>query len=436
MEVLIRCQALALSVLLLLSVALAARDSTVNDKVLRLELIHRDHPSSPLRSETLKSPSEIFVAAIKRGHERRTRLSNHILAGGQLFTTPVASGNGEYLVDISFGTPPQKSTAIVDTGSDLNWVQCLPCEACYASKSGKFDPSKSGTYKTLGCTTNFCNDLPYKSCTTSCQYDYLYGDGSSTSGALSSDTVTIGTGQVQNVAFGCGHSNLGSFAGAGGLVGLGQGPLSLISQFGAVTAKKFSYCLVPLGSARTSPLYIGDSAVAGGVAYTPLLTNRVNPTFYYAGVTGITVAGKAVNYPAGTFNIDASGQGGFILDSGTTLTYLEAAAFGPVLAAFKAAVPYPAADGSFYGLEFCFTTAGVANPTYPNMVFHFGGGADFELSPANIFVALDLDGTTCLALASSNGFSIFGNIQQQNHLVVHDLVNKRVGFRNANCETI
>jgi hypothetical protein len=215
---------------------------------------------------------------------------------------------------------------------DLNWVQCLPCEACYTTASAKFDPSKSGTYKTVGCASALCNDLPFKSCTTSCQYDYLYGDGSSTSGALSSDTVTIGTGAVPNVAFGCGHSNLGSFAGAGGLVGLGQGPLSLISQLGGVTAKKFSYCLVPLGSAQTSPLFIGDSAIAAGVAYTPLLSNKINPTFYYAGVTGITVAGKKVNYPAGTFDIDASGQGGLILDSGTTLTYLETAAFTPVLA--------------------------------------------------------------------------------------------------------
>jgi hypothetical protein len=295
-------------------------------------LIHREHASSSLKSATPKTTSEIFLAAVKRGHERRARVAQHVLAGGSLFTTPVASGNGEYLVDISYGTPPQKSSAIVDTGSDLNWVQCLPCETCYATTSAKFDPSKSSTYRTVGCTSNFCNVLPFKSCTTACQYDYLYGDGSSTSGALSSDTVTIGTGTVPNVAFGCGHSNLGSFAGAGGLVGLGQGQLSLISQIGGVAVKKFSYCLVPLGSAKTSPLYIGDSAVAGGVAYTPMVTNNVRSSFYYAGVTGITVAGKTVNYPAGTFSIDASGRGGMIFDSGTTLTYLETAAFNPVLA--------------------------------------------------------------------------------------------------------
>lgn len=98
-------------------------------------------------------------------------------------------------------------------------------------------------------------------------------------------------------------------------------------------------------------------------------------------------------------------------------------------------VKYPTADGSFYGLDFCFSTVGVANPTYPTMTFHFDGGA-YALSPQHIFVALDTSGTTCLAMAGSSGFSIFGNIQQQDHLIVYDLVGKRVGFKDANCEAM
>ncbi|XP_073384922.1 aspartic proteinase nepenthesin-1 isoform X3 [Physcomitrium patens] len=403
--------------------------------VLRTELIHREHPSSPLRSNTSKTTTEIFLAAVKRGAERRAQLSKHILAEGRLFSTPVASGNGEYLIDISFGSPPQKASVIVDTGSDLIWTQCLPCETCNAAASVIFDPVKSSTYDTVSCASNFCSSLPFQSCTTSCKYDYMYGDGSSTSGALSTETVTVGTGTIPNVAFGCGHTNLGSFAGAAGIVGLGQGPLSLISQASSITSKKFSYCLVPLGSTKTSPMLIGDSAAAGGVAYTALLTNTANPTFYYADLTGISVSGKAVTYPVGTFSIDASGQGGFILDSGTTLTYLETGAFNALVAALKAEVPFPEADGSLYGLDYCFSTAGVANPTYPTMTFHFKG-ADYELPPENVFVALDTGGSICLAMAASTGFSIMGNIQQQNHLIVHDLVNQRVGFKEANCETI
>ena len=73
----------------------------------------------------------------------------------------------------------------------------------------------------------------------------------STSGALASETLTIDTGVIPGVAIRCGYSNLGSFARVGRLLGLGKGPLSLISQAGTVASKKFSYYLLPLGSAQT-----------------------------------------------------------------------------------------------------------------------------------------------------------------------------------------
>ncbi|XP_024360239.1 aspartic proteinase nepenthesin-2 isoform X2 [Physcomitrium patens] len=375
-------------------------------QLFRTELIHREHPSSPMRSTAQQTSSEIFLAAVKRGAKRRARLSQKILAAGKIFSTPIASGNGEYLIDLSFGSPPQKASAIVDTGSDLIWVQCLPCQSCYTAIRAKFDPTKSSSYAA---------GLPYQSCNTSCQYNYMYGDDSSTSGALSFDSITIRTSTITNVAFGCGHRNLGTFAGAGGLMGLGQGPLSLISQAGAITSKIFSYCLVPLGINKTSPMYIGDSAAAGSdIAYTPLLNNIVNPSFYYVGLTGISVAGKAVNYPAGTFSIDTSGQGGFILDSGTTLTYLNTAAFTAVVA--REAPRRPT-------LPWCFISLVWISPSLP-------------LPPENIFVAVDTLGSDCLAMAASTGFSILGNIQQQNHWIVHGIVNKQVGFKTENIETI
>lgn len=178
-------------------------------------------------------------------------------------------------------------------------------------------------------------DLEVVSCDGGCEYEYGYGDGSSTSGVFATDTVTMGTGSVPNIGFGCGHTNLGTFSGAGGIVGLGQGPLSLISQLNSATvSKKFSYCLVSLGSPNTSALIFGDTAVssATGVAYTPIVHNPINPTYYYIGLAGISVAGRSVLYPARSFAIDdATGNGGLILDSGTTLTYLEVGAYIAVL---------------------------------------------------------------------------------------------------------
>jgi len=122
------------------------------------ELIHREHPSSPLRSATAKTTGEIFIDAVKRGHARQESLAKHVLAsvGAAAFQSPVSAGSGEYLVDISIGTPAQKFTSIVDTGSDLTWVQCLPCTECYTQTGAKFDPTKSSSYKTVACGTTLC----------------------------------------------------------------------------------------------------------------------------------------------------------------------------------------------------------------------------------------------------------------------------------------
>jgi hypothetical protein len=59
--------------------------------------------------------------------------------------------------------------------------------------------------------------------------------------------------------------------------------------------------------------------------------NAANPTFYYIGLDGISVAGTAVDYPDGSFAIDDAGTGGIIVDSGTTITYLDTDAYNAVL---------------------------------------------------------------------------------------------------------
>ncbi|WP_411024255.1 hypothetical protein, partial [Salmonella sp. s58758] len=63
-----------------------------------------------------------------------------------------------------------------------------------------------------------------------------------TQGVLGTETFTFGGGYVaNNVGFGCSDTISGSqFGGTAGLVGLGRGTLSLVSQLGA---GRFAYCL-------------------------------------------------------------------------------------------------------------------------------------------------------------------------------------------------
>lgn len=179
--------------------------------------------------------------------------------------------------------------------------------------------------------------LPVKGCSSNvCQYQYTYGDQSNTNGDLAYETISLNNNGAEqgipNFAFGCGLQNQGTFAGAGGLVGLGQGPLSLNSQLSATFANKFSYCLVSLNSAASSALSFGSVAAATGIQYTPILANPLHPTYYYIQMTGISVGGQDLNLAASVFALDQStGRGGTIIDSGTTITMLTLPAYSAVV---------------------------------------------------------------------------------------------------------
>lgn len=67
--------------------------------------------------------------------------------------------------------------------------------------------------------------------------------------------------------------------------------------------------------------------------YTPMVTNKQNPSYYYVGVEGITVGGQRLAIDAASaFGLDTEGRGGAILDSGTTLTYWQSSAFNVITA--------------------------------------------------------------------------------------------------------
>ncbi|KAH9536108.1 hypothetical protein CY35_17G089600 [Sphagnum magellanicum] len=415
-------------------------------QVIRAEIMHREHPSSPLSTAAYKTPRERFVAAVQRSHLRARAFAQHIEdaavnVGASQFTSSVKSGVGEYLMNIAIGTPPQTFTTIMDTGSDLVWTQCDPCNECYPQKDAVFNPAASSTYQLLSCTSPLCLELPSTACTgaNACEYGYGYGDGSITEGYFSSDSVSFpaNVGTVPNIAFGCGVANEGNFGAADGLVGLGQGPVSLVSQLGNANIEPiFSYCLVGIYSTSTSPLLLGNAST-DGVAFTPLVANPINPTFYYAGLTGITVNGVQIDYPADSFAVNATdGSGGLIVDSGTTLTYLVQEAYTPVLQAFEALVTYPRVDGSSIGLDLCVAPPG-ADAVYPNLVYQFANGSNLEVPGNNVFLLVDPpSNTTCLSLAGIEGFSILGNIHQQDHLMVFDLAAQQIGFKSDDCTTL
>lgn len=244
--------------------------------------------------------------------------------------------------------------------------------------------------------------------------------------------------QVPDFAFGCGHDNEGSFAGADGILGLGQGPLSFPSQLKSVFNGKFSYCLVDwlAPPTQTSPLLFGDAAVPTlpDVKYLALLTNPKNPTYYYVKLNGISVGEKLLNISSTVFEIDRVGGAGTIFDSGTTVTQLAKVAYTEVLMAMNAStMSYPRKVDDTSGLDLCIGGfAKGALPTLPSMTFHFDG-ADMLLPPSNYFIFLESSQSYCFSMVPSPDVTIIGSVQQQNFQVYYDTIGRKLGYVPKSC---
>ncbi|KAK7821725.1 aspartyl protease family protein 2 [Quercus suber] len=264
-----------------------------------------------------------------------------------------------------------------------------------------------------------------------------YGDGSITEGDFSTETLTFRGTKVPRVALGCGHDNEGLFVGAAGLLGLGRGRLSFPTQAGRRFSRKFSYCLVDRSastSSKPSSIVFGDAAVSRTARFTPLLFNRKLDTFYYLEMLGISVGGRRVRgVTPSLFKLDPAGNGGVIIDSGTSVTRLTRPAYLAFRDAFRAGAPNLKRAPEFSLFDTCFDLSGKTEVKVPTVVLHFRG-ADVSLPATNYLIPVDSSGTFCFAFAATlSGLSIIGNIQQQGFRVVYDLAGSRVGFAPRGC---
>ncbi|KAF8669128.1 hypothetical protein HU200_051454 [Digitaria exilis] len=331
------------------------------------------------RVELTRAHSSRLVGdALRRDMERHA--GRRLAASGATVSAPTRKDTamGEYLMTLAIGTPPLSYPAIADTGSDLIWTQCAPCsDQCFQQPTPLYNPASSTTFSPVTCDTT-----PSKLC----PYNQTYGLGW-TAGILGLETFTFGSSspanqaRVPGIAFGCSNASSDDWNGSAGLVGLGRGSLSLVSQLGA---GRFSYCLTPFQDTNsTSTLLLGSSAMLNnaGVGSTPFVANPIMApmsTYYYLNLTGISLGTKALSISSNTFALnDTDGTGGIIIDSGTTFTYIVDAAYQQVRAAVLSLVTtLPTTDASAEtGLDLCFVLPSSTSvpPAMPSMTLHFDG---------------------------------------------------------------
>ncbi|KAG6525027.1 aspartyl protease family protein 2-like [Zingiber officinale] len=436
-------------------------EATRSPSSLHAGLSHRDS----LLAATDASPEQIFRLRLDRDAARIETLRRTLAAAdppppkavanetgrrgfGSTVVSGLALGSGEYFARIGIGMPPRYAYMVLDTGSDVVWLQCAPCRSCYSQSDPIFDPRTSHTYAAVPCGASLCRRLDEAGCDTSrnaCQYQVSYGDGSLTTGEFSTETLTFRRSiRVPRVALGCGHDNEGLFVAAAGLLGLGRGSLSFPSQAGRRFGRVFSYCLVDRTSAgypnRSSSVVFGDSAVpraSSRVAYTPMLRNPKLDTFYYIELTGVSVGGASVpGVVASDLRLDPStGRGGVIVDSGTSVTRLARPAYEALRDAFRAGtMDLKLAPGGFSLFDTCYDLTGQMEVQVPTVVLHLAGGSAVSLPASNYLIPVDTKGTFCFAFAGADsGVSIIGNIQQQGYRVVFDGQRSKVGLMPGGC---
>ncbi|XP_009800751.1 putative aspartyl protease At4g16563 [Nicotiana tabacum] len=390
-------------------------------------------------------------------------------------TTPLYPHSyGGYCITLGFGTPPQKIPFIMDTGSNFVWFPCTTkylCKNCPVSSSSSqsiptFIPKSSSTARVVGCLNPKCGWIHTKTnpksrcqdcrsptganCKQICPpYIILYGSGS-TGGLALVETLDMSSNKkIPNFLVGC---SMFSSQQPAGIAGLGRGLTSLPSQLGV---KKFSYCLVSHrfdDTGKSSNLVLDFKAEkSANLSYTPLLKNPVVAgknalsVYYYVGLRKITVGGQKVKIPYKYLTPDSNGNGGSIVDSGTTFTYMNRGVFEPLLNAFVNQVKgISRTEGieKLTGLRPCFNISSHKTVFLPELKFHFKGGLEMALPLANYFSIAGENDVICLTMITdsvlgpelSTGPSIIlGNFQMQNFFVEFDLRNEKLGFRHQVC---
>ncbi|KRW98301.1 Aspartic peptidase domain [Pseudocohnilembus persalinus] len=105
-----------------------------------------------------------------------------------------------FYTSVYVGTPPQRQTVIVDTGS---YLLAFPCTDCKESNCGKhinqpYDPKKSLTSSEFSCYEKYEN-FQCSNCNSQkqCQWSISYAEGSSLRGHVLTDYIVVGD-EIQN----------------------------------------------------------------------------------------------------------------------------------------------------------------------------------------------------------------------------------------------
>ncbi|KAK2027575.1 eukaryotic aspartyl protease [Colletotrichum zoysiae] len=318
-----------------------------------------------------------------------------------------AEFDAEYLSPVQIGTPAQTLNLDFDTGSADLWVFSSLTPSREIDGQSVYNPSKSSTASKLS----------------GASWDISYGDGSSSSGVVYKDTVTVGgltvTGQAVEAASTV-SDQFTQDSDLDGLLGLGFSTINTVSPTrqttffdtakSKLTSPLFTADLKHNQAGKYNFGYIDSSAYTGSITYTSVDSSQ--------GYWGFTSSG----YQVGSNSFVSKSVKG-IADTGTTLLLLP----DSIVSAYYGKISGAKYDSSQGGYVFpCKTTP----PT-----FTFGVGSARITIPSDYMNFEAVTSTQCygsLQSSSDIGINIFGDIALKSAFVVFNGGTKQVGWAAKN----
>jgi len=303
--------------------------------------------------------------------------------------------DSEYLCPVQIGTPALTLMLDFDTGSSDLWVFSTELPASEQSGHVLYNPAKSSTSKLLSGYT----------------WSISYGDGSSASGNVYTDTVSVGASTVTAQAVECAESVSTEFEqdASDGLLGLAFDSINTVTP-----TKQETFFFHAIAEGLPSPVftanlkkgkpgnynfgYIDSTEYTGSITYVPVKTTN--------GFWEFTGNGYAVGSSAFvSTSIDA------IADTGTTLLYLPSTA----VTAYYKQVSGSKNSNTYGGYVF------PCSATLPSITL--GIGTYKAVVPGSFinYAPVATGSSTCFGGIQSNtgiGFSIYGDIFLKSQFVV------------------
>ncbi|KAI1174297.1 eukaryotic aspartyl protease [Nemania sp. FL0916] len=345
---------------------------------------------------------------------------------GEVAATP-AMFDSEYLCPVQIGTPPQTLHLDLDTGSSDFWVFSTETPKSQINGQTVYNISQSSTAKPLQGES----------------WQISYGDGSSSSGNVYLDTVSVGGVTVTDQAVESAINVSLAFTqrpDTDGLVGLAFGTLNTVSPdkqrtffdnaMRQLAAPVFTANLKSAEPGNYNFGFIDASEFTGQITYVPTNTSAGLWQFPVQGFKiGNTTASSSLKTAATETDIVVSQPHDAIADTGTTLLLVPEAIAVAYYAQIPGAINAVAASGGWV-----FPCgAGATIPSFTALIGPYEAVVPGEFI---IFAPVDgrsfADATTCFggiqAVPKGIPFAIYGDVFLKSQFVVFDNGNRQLGF--------